>query len=182
FDRFNLYKRITITLPSIREVSDLKLRNVVRASPPIDAVPGTRNNGERAYQDFALICTGEANPVTDGTALEGLRVAQVRVLFDFPVFYPAQSATSKPLEYIEWFTLFSCPEAGSDLHVLRRSTRQQRPYAEIIDLDRIACNCFLTPRSGAGATDRRWTSEAVTELCPSFYFNPYLNTHTFCTV
>ncbi|KAJ7674410.1 hypothetical protein B0H17DRAFT_1207991 [Mycena rosella] len=116
FDRFNLYKRITITLPSIREVSDLKLRNVVRASPPVDAVPGTRNNGERAYQDFALICMGEANPVTDGTALEGLRVAQVRVLFDFPVFYPAQSATSKPLAYIEWFTPFSRPEADSDLH------------------------------------------------------------------
>ncbi|KAJ6612488.1 hypothetical protein B0H10DRAFT_2223102 [Mycena sp. CBHHK59/15] len=38
FDRFDLFKRITITLPSIRQVSDAKLRNVVRASPPIVAV------------------------------------------------------------------------------------------------------------------------------------------------
>ncbi|KAJ7105367.1 hypothetical protein C8R44DRAFT_943376 [Mycena epipterygia] len=180
FDRFDLYKRITITLPSIREVSDLKRRNVVRASPPVAAVPGTRNHGERAYQDFALVRTGERNAVTDGTALEGLRVAQVRVLFKFPTYYPAPFNTAKPLAYIEWFTPFSRPEAASNLFVVRRSTRQQRPYAELVDLDRIARNCFLVPRSGVGGTDRRWTSEAVTELCPAFYFNPHLDIHTFC--
>ncbi|KAJ7483021.1 hypothetical protein B0H11DRAFT_1669944, partial [Mycena galericulata] len=96
-------------------------------------------------QDFALVRTGEANAVTSGTALEGLRVAQVRVLFKFPAYYPAPFNTSKPLAYIEWFTPFSRPEAGSDLFVVRRSTRQHRPYAEIIDLDRIARNCFLVP-------------------------------------
>ncbi|KAJ7477594.1 hypothetical protein FB451DRAFT_1032957 [Mycena latifolia] len=182
FDRFDLYKRITITLPSIPQVSDLKRRNVVRASPPVAAVPNTRQHGERAYQDFALVRTGEANAVTDGTALEGLRVAQVRVLFKFPSYYPAPFNTAEPLAYVEWFTPFSRPEANSDLFVVRRSTRQQRPYAELIELDRIARNCFLVPRSGAGTTDRKWTSEAVTELCPSFYFNPHLDAHTFCMV
>ncbi|KAJ7865461.1 hypothetical protein B0H14DRAFT_2282136, partial [Mycena olivaceomarginata] len=60
-------------------------------------------------QDFALVRTGEPNAVTDDTALEGLRVAQVR---------------AAPLAYVEWFTPFSCREAGSDLFVVRRSTRQ----------------------------------------------------------
>jgi hypothetical protein len=180
FDRFALFKRITITLPSIPQVSNLKLRNVVRASPPVAAVPGTRNHGERAYQDFALIRTGEPNPVTDGTALEGLRVAQVRVLFSFPSYYPAPFDTAKPLAYIEWFTPFSRLEPGSDFYVVRHSTRQRRPYAEIVELDRIARNCFLSPRSGAGKTDRRWTTEAVADLCPVFYFNPHLDLHTFC--
>ncbi|KAJ7429835.1 hypothetical protein B0H11DRAFT_1894852 [Mycena galericulata] len=180
FDRFDLFKRITITLPSIPQVSDLKRRNIVRASPPVAAVAGTRNHGERAYQDFALVRTGEANAVTIGTALEGLRVAQVRVLFKFPAYYPAPFNTSKPLAYIEWFTPFSRPEAGSDLFVVRRSTRQHRPYAELIDLDRIARNCFLVPRSEAGTTDRRWTTEAVTDLCQAFYFNPHLDSHIFC--
>ncbi|KAJ7443567.1 hypothetical protein FB451DRAFT_1437382 [Mycena latifolia] len=100
FDRFDLFKRITFTLPSIRQT------------------------GEPAYQDFALVRTGEPNSTTDDTALEGLRVAQVRVLFKFPTYYPAPFNTAKPLAYVEWFTPFSRPEAGSNLFVLRRSTRQ----------------------------------------------------------
>jgi hypothetical protein len=104
----------------------------------------------------------------------------VRVLFSFPPYYPAPFNTAKPLAYIEWFTPFSRPEQGSDSYVVRRSTRQHRPYAEIVELDRIARNCFLSPRSGAGKTDRRWTTEAVADLCPAFYFNPHLDLHTFC--
>ncbi|KAJ7895780.1 hypothetical protein B0H13DRAFT_2234541 [Mycena leptocephala] len=170
FDRFDLFKRITVTLPSILQVSDLKLKNVVRATPPVAAIPGTRKHGERGYQDFALVRTGEPNAVTDGTALEGLRVAQVRVLFSFPDYYPLPFNEAAPLAYVEWFTPFSRREAGSDLFVVRRSTRQHQPYGELIDLDRIARNCFLVPRSGSGTTDRRWTTEAVTELCPRILF------------
>ncbi|KAJ6538155.1 hypothetical protein B0H10DRAFT_2141767 [Mycena sp. CBHHK59/15] len=47
YDRFDLFKRITLTLPSIRQVSDAKLKNVVRASPPVAAVEGTRKTAER---------------------------------------------------------------------------------------------------------------------------------------
>ncbi|KAJ6617198.1 hypothetical protein B0H10DRAFT_1686481, partial [Mycena sp. CBHHK59/15] len=94
---------------------------------------------------FTLIRTGERNAVTDGTALECLRVAQVRVLFTFPPYYPAPFNMAKPLAYIEWFTLFLPPEAGSNLHVVRRSTRRHLPYGEIVELDQIARNCFLVP-------------------------------------
>ncbi|KAJ6578570.1 hypothetical protein B0H19DRAFT_896455, partial [Mycena capillaripes] len=82
-------------------------------------------------QDFALIRTGEVNAVTDGTALEA--------------YYPALFNTAKPLAYTEWFTPFTCPEPESNLYVLWRSTRRHLPYAEIVDLDRIARNCFLVP-------------------------------------
>ncbi|KAJ6580316.1 hypothetical protein B0H10DRAFT_2341498 [Mycena sp. CBHHK59/15] len=121
FDRFDLFKRIMITLPSIQEVSDLKLKNIIRASPPVAAIP-TRNHSECSYQDFALIRTSERNPVTDGTALEGLRIAQARVLFKFPTYYPSPFNTAKPLAYVEWFTPFSRPEVNSDLFVVRRSS------------------------------------------------------------
>ncbi|KAJ7190477.1 hypothetical protein C8J57DRAFT_1016998, partial [Mycena rebaudengoi] len=50
-----------------------------------------------------------------------------------------------PVAYVEWCTPFSRCEANSDLHVLRRSTRRGAPYAEIISVDRIVRNCFLTP-------------------------------------
>ncbi|KAF8207692.1 hypothetical protein K438DRAFT_1755126 [Mycena galopus ATCC 62051] len=129
FDRFALFKHITITLPSIAQVSDLKPRNVVRASPPVAAVPGTRNHGERAYQDFALIRTGERNAATDGTALEGLRVAQVRVLFTFPPCYPSPFNVAKPLAYVEWFTPFSRPEANSGLYLKSSNWIESRRIA-----------------------------------------------------
>ncbi|KAJ6545342.1 hypothetical protein B0H19DRAFT_955423 [Mycena capillaripes] len=182
FDRFDLFKRITIALPIIPEVSPLKIKNVVRASPPVAAVPNTRTAAEPRLQDFALVRTGEANSVTDGTALAGLRVAQVRVLFTMPPYFPAPFNTAGPFAYVEWFTPFSRPEPNSNFYVLRRSTRRHQPYGEIIDVDRIARNCFLVPRSERGLTDTRWTTENAKELCSAFYFNPYLDTHTFCMV
>lgn len=70
FDGFDLYKQLVVTLPGIPEVSDNKLRNVIRASPPSQKVG--RKPAEPAQLDFALIRTGEANVYTDGTALEGV--------------------------------------------------------------------------------------------------------------
>ncbi|KAJ7882418.1 hypothetical protein B0H14DRAFT_3082501 [Mycena olivaceomarginata] len=179
FDRFDLFKRITITLPIIPEASPLKIKNVVRASPPVAAIPGTRTPAEPRLQDFPLVRTGEVNSVTEGTALAGLRVAQVRVLFTMPSYFPAPFNTAGPLAYVEWFTPFSRPEPNSNFYVLRRSTRRQRPYGEIIDVDRITRNCFLVPRSERGPTDTRWTTENAKELCSAFYLNPHLDTHTF---
>ncbi|KAI0342948.1 hypothetical protein BDW22DRAFT_1318377, partial [Trametopsis cervina] len=39
FDRFDLYKKLVVQLPSIPEVSDKKLKNVIRATPPVAAGP-----------------------------------------------------------------------------------------------------------------------------------------------
>ncbi|KAJ7158446.1 hypothetical protein C8R46DRAFT_1164909 [Mycena filopes] len=182
FDRFDLFKRVTISLPAIPEVNStpLKLKNVVRASPPVVAALGTRMHPEPRLQDFALIRTGEVNSSTAGTALAGLRVAQVRVLFTMPSYFPPPFNTAGPLAYVEWFTPFSRPDRRTTFHVLRRSTRRHKPYGEIIDVDRIARNCFLVPRSEHGLTDARWTTENAKELCSSFYFNPHLDIHTFC--
>ncbi|KAJ7444188.1 hypothetical protein FB451DRAFT_1413303 [Mycena latifolia] len=94
---------------------------------------------EPASQDFALIKTGEANPFTDGTALQGLRIAQVRVIFQLPGHYPVKS--SQPLAYIEWFTPLRTPNDLDGYHHVSRSTRKvsgkDGPYAEIITIDRI---------------------------------------------
>ncbi|KAJ7681812.1 hypothetical protein B0H14DRAFT_925720, partial [Mycena olivaceomarginata] len=115
FDRFDLFKRITVTLPIIPEASPLKIKNIVHASPPVSAVPGSRALAEPRLQDFALVRTGEVNSLTEGTALA-----------DY-----ASRSTAGPLAYVEWFTPFSRPEGNSNLYVLRRSTRRQQPYGEI---------------------------------------------------
>ncbi|KAF8194910.1 hypothetical protein K438DRAFT_1968863 [Mycena galopus ATCC 62051] len=115
FDRFDLFKRITITLPIIPEASPLKTKNVV-ASPPVVAVPNSRTPAEPRLQDFALVRTGEVNSLTEGTALAGLRVAQARVLFTMPTYYyHAPFNTAGPLAYVEWFPPFSRPDKQRSL-------------------------------------------------------------------
>lgn len=73
FDRFNLFKRLTFTLPAIPEASANNRQNVVRATPPVPA-RGARSPAQPAHLDFALIRTGEENPKTDGTALQGTHI------------------------------------------------------------------------------------------------------------
>ncbi|KAJ7815457.1 Zn-finger domain-containing protein [Mycena leptocephala] len=134
FDRFNLYKRLTLTLPAIPEASNNKRQNVVRATPPVPA-RGVRSAAQPAHLDFALVRTGEENNKTDGTALHGLRVAHVKVLFQLPAVYGLH--TAQPLAYVEWYTPFGVPDPVTGLFTIRRSTRNNHVYGEIVGVDRI---------------------------------------------
>ncbi|KAJ7749142.1 hypothetical protein B0H16DRAFT_1847253 [Mycena metata] len=176
FDRFNLYKRLTFTLPAIPEASATSRRNVVRVSPPVPA-RGVRSPAQPAHLDFALVRTGEVNDRTAGTALEGLRVAHVKVLFQLPNVYRLH--TTHPLAYVEWYTPFGVADPVSGLHTIRRSTRNNHVYGEIIGVDRIVRNCHLLPKFGRNK-DPSWTTENVVERCPAFFPSPYSDTHSFC--
>ncbi|KAK0421534.1 hypothetical protein EV421DRAFT_2069709 [Armillaria borealis] len=177
FDTFNLYRRLSVVLPAIAEAGAKArdLRNVVRAAPPVPA--RGRRLAEPAHLDFALVKTGERNDRTKGTALEGLRVAHVRVLFSLPQLFGVK--TNKPLAYVEWFTPFGTPDSQTGLYSLNRSTRYHHVYAEIIEADRIVRNCHLQPKFGR-RKDSRWTCENVPDLCSTFYFNTYRDLHLFC--
>ncbi|GBE78714.1 hypothetical protein SCP_0116050 [Sparassis crispa] len=175
FDSFNLYARLSVTLPQIPAANPSHCKNVVRASPPVPAQG--RRTAQHARLDFALVRTGEFNPVTAGTPLEGLRVAHIRVLFALPEHYPVLA--QHPLAYIEWFTPLRRMDPDSELFVVSPSTRMHQPYGEIISIDRIVRNCHLVPNFGR-EMDSRWTTQNVTELCTSFYLNPYIDTHMFC--
>ncbi|SJK96779.1 uncharacterized protein ARMOST_00025 [Armillaria ostoyae] len=158
FDMFNLYRRLTVELPPIPEVSRKKYTNP-------------------AQLDFALVRTGEHNNCTQGTPLEGLRAAHVRVLFALPELFGVPA--KMPLAYIDWFTPFATPDAVTGMHTLSRSTRMGRVYGEVIEVDRIVRNCHLKPRYGR-VKDPAWTMEMVKDLCSKFYFNPYVDYHMFC--
>jgi hypothetical protein len=69
FDKFDLFRRLTIVLPKIPQASLTNLKNTVRASPPLKA--SGRRPAEPAHLDFALVRTGESNEKTKGTSLEG---------------------------------------------------------------------------------------------------------------
>lgn len=109
--------------------------------------------------------------------MTGLRVAHVRAIFTLPEHYPVR--TEHPLAYIEWFTPFHRVDTSTGLYVLSRSTRMHHPYGELVPVDRIVRNCHLIPKFGR-EMDLRWTSANVTDVCKSFYFNAYLDMHTFC--
>ncbi|KAE9386962.1 hypothetical protein BT96DRAFT_1026018 [Gymnopus androsaceus JB14] len=177
FDLFNLYKRLILTLPEIPEAKPTTLKNIVRASPPVPSI--ARRPEEPAHLDFALVRTGEHNRRTEGTSLEGIRVAHVRVLFTLPRIYGLSIET--PLAYVEWFTPFSTCHSSSGLYSLSRSTRMRHVYGEIVDAGRIIRNCYLSPNFGR-VKNPSWTSINVVDDCKMFFFDPYVDLHLFGAV
>lgn len=107
----------------------------------------------------------------------GLRVAHVKVLFKLPGIYGLH--TAHPLAYVEWYTPFGVPDPVTGLFTIRRSTRNNHVYGEIIGVDRIVRNCHLLPKYGR-KKDTTWTTVNVVERCPAFFPNPYSDTHSFC--
>ncbi|KAK6988497.1 hypothetical protein R3P38DRAFT_3332030 [Favolaschia claudopus] len=123
---------------------------------------------EPAYHDFALVKSAESNAFTVGSALQGLRVAQVRVIFQLPAHYPVKS--SQPLAYIEWFTPFRIPNPVDGYYHVNRSMRkisnEDGPYAEVITVDRIVRNAMLVPH--AWGQDKKYR------------VNSHIDGHLFC--
>ncbi|KAJ7508692.1 hypothetical protein B0H11DRAFT_1704018 [Mycena galericulata] len=165
FDMFGTWKQISFRLPRIPEVGERHSTNLVRATAPAPAShTGRYKAAVPAHLDFALVRTGEQNMSTAGTALDGLRVAQVKVIFQLPSHYPVKSAV--PLAYIEWFTPLRTPNSLDGYYHLTRSTRSHRPYAEIITADRIVRSAMLIPQ--------KWGEDRA------FLLNSHSDGHAFC--
>ncbi|KAJ7687502.1 hypothetical protein B0H17DRAFT_1136229 [Mycena rosella] len=169
FDIFPTWKRLKFTLPDIPEVGDRHSANLVRATAPVVPPGGSRYKEiEPAYHDVALVKTAEANSFTDRTALHGLRIAQVRAIFQLPGHYPVKSR--QPLAYVEWFTPLRAPTNLNGYHHVSRSTRRiagkDGPYAEIITVDRIVRNAMLIPH--------KWGEDS------KFRVNSHIDGHLFC--
>ncbi|KAJ7017848.1 hypothetical protein C8F04DRAFT_978411 [Mycena alexandri] len=163
FDTFGTWKRVSFKLPQIPEIGKRHSTNLVRATAPAPASFAQRRAAEPAHLDCALIRTGESNSFTAGTALAGLRVAQVKVIFQVPSHYPGKPG---PLAYIEWFTPLRRPDDTDGYYHLSRSSRQHGPYAEIIPVDRIVRSAMLIPQ--------KWGEDK------SFLLNSHSDGHAFC--
>ncbi|EDR03415.1 uncharacterized protein LACBIDRAFT_331514 [Laccaria bicolor S238N-H82] len=113
FDGFDLYKHITVCLPNIPQ-ANANTHDHTPAEPPC--------------LDFALIRTGEQNNKTNATALRGLRVAHVHVLFKLPEVYHLN--TIHPLAYVEWYTPFGTLDAEMDMFVVKPSMQSHHVHGE----------------------------------------------------
>ncbi|KAF8883572.1 hypothetical protein BD779DRAFT_1612257 [Infundibulicybe gibba] len=175
-DRFNLYKSMTITLPPNPYLCQQARTNRVRAIPAI-APHGRNLEGSTAVFDTVLAIEDGAE-YKSRHGLSGLRVAQVRAIFDLPQqfisAYPCQ-----PLIYVEWFTPLGIPDAQTGMHLISRSTCFHRRNSAIITIDRIVRVCHLMGKCSGTIIGKGWTTSNVLEKAEQFYFNHYLHVDTF---
>ncbi|KAF8879798.1 hypothetical protein BD779DRAFT_1446684, partial [Infundibulicybe gibba] len=175
FDHFNLYKSITIIPPTNPYLSPQIRKNRIRATPAV--APHGRHPGSAAAFDTALVVEDPAKYQSHG-GLSGLRVAQVRAIFNLPPqfigAYPCQ-----PLVYIEWFTPLGDPDIQTGMHIITRSTHFHRRNSAIITVDRIVRGCHLIGKCSGTITAKGWTTDNVLEKAQHFFFNHYLHVDTF---
>ena len=106
----------------------------------------------------------------------GLRIAQVRVIFNLPAQF---GSFHHPLAYVEWFTPLGTVDATTGLHSVTRSTRRAQRNSEIVSVERIVRGCHLMARCGQNILSS-WTTDNVLEQNSiHFLVNPYVNVDTF---
>ena len=110
--------------------------------------------------------------------LLGLRVAQVRLIFDLP---PHFGPFLHPLAYIEWFTPFGRLDASTGLYSITRSTRNTRRNSAIVSVNSILRGCHLMARYPQEVPSTcQWTTDNILEQgCIQYLFNPYISVDTF---
>lgn len=86
-----------------------------------------------------------------------------------------------PLAYVEWFTRLRDPDPTTGMYHITRSTRNHRPNAEVVSIDRITRGCHLIPKAGS-LIDRRWTKDNCLELGKYFMVSRYISLDTFSAV
>ncbi|KIJ59548.1 hypothetical protein HYDPIDRAFT_177794 [Hydnomerulius pinastri MD-312] len=142
-DRFDVFKQLVISVPAIPEVGEMLRRWRIRATPAVKVPASSRRPGAPAHFDMALVLeTPEERK--DGT-LNGLRVAQVRVIFTLPRQF---GRYSRSLAYVEWFTPLKGLDPVVGMHQLSRSTRQRRRNSAIVHIDELIRPCHLIPKMG----------------------------------
>ncbi|KAH9009338.1 hypothetical protein EDB84DRAFT_1280521, partial [Lactarius hengduanensis] len=111
---------------------------------------------------------------------KGLRIAQVRVVFQLPnkvlpqLFPSTDVAPPTHLAYVEWFsTIPTTPDSNSRLYRVSRLTRNGRRLASVIPVDDIYSSVHLLPRFGQLEDSPGCNTFSVLELCHSFYINPF---------
>ncbi|EPQ50020.1 hypothetical protein GLOTRDRAFT_51190, partial [Gloeophyllum trabeum ATCC 11539] len=184
FDKFDLYQQLILHHPPVPVVTDsAKLRRRIRTTPAKLGKRGGPSTPGHADTVFVRVdgAASRENEHVRGMALQGLQVAQVRLLFKLPEVFRAKHRDNHQttlLAYVEWFMPFSSIDATSKMHTISRSRRGGHRNAEVIAMDRIVGSCHLIPKFGTNV-DRHWTSENVLDKCKSFWVNPYIDVATF---
>ncbi|KDR74234.1 hypothetical protein GALMADRAFT_70686, partial [Galerina marginata CBS 339.88] len=176
-DRFDLYKRVTIVQRPVEAAGSQPFVSRIRATPAVPA--HGRSKAVAEHFDTVLVQTDDTdNQHTKGTYLEGLRIAQIRVIFSLP-HHLRTPGLPVNLAYIEWFQPFRAPHADSGMYLVTRATRNHAPASDIISLDKIVSPCYLIPRFGTKYHPAHWDNTTILEECKSFFLDKYIHIRTF---
>ncbi|KAI1785623.1 hypothetical protein LXA43DRAFT_1114924, partial [Ganoderma leucocontextum] len=130
------------------------------------------------------------NTSADGNlqhGLDGMRIAQVRVVFTIPDRYldklfPGMAPADRPprhLAYVEWFTKFNAtPDRDSKLHKVTWAKQNGARIASVIPVSALQRSVHLIPKWG-GPVPSHWTSENILDECKTFYMNSFKDSHTY---
>ncbi|KZP20961.1 hypothetical protein FIBSPDRAFT_1021562 [Athelia psychrophila] len=166
----------TFPLPALPAVSEHPVKDTIRADK---IQPSNSNSGKKevpAHFDTVLAAP-TAVPSRDGfdDSLEGLGVAQVRLIFRLPT---SLGTFDHPLAYVEWFTPLRVFDADLGMYQVSPSTRMQSRRASVIPITQIHRSCHLLPQF-KDAIDLSWDTNNVLKECKTFYVSPYLRHHDF---
>lgn len=177
FQSLPVYHKIKFWNPDPFERSDQEgTRDAVHVRP---IRQDSRGRNVPARFDTVLVNVGSG---IEG--VQGLRIAQVRVVFSVPPRAVASLFRIPPpqhLAYVEWFTPFAAvPDHDSGMYKVQRSLRNGERQVSIVPVSQIVRSVHLLPRFGP-VVPRDWTSSTVLDRAPAFFVNPFLDRHTYVT-
>ncbi|KAJ3963605.1 hypothetical protein EV361DRAFT_986154, partial [Lentinula raphanica] len=130
------------------------------------------------------------NELAQSTAVQGCRVARLRVIFRLPHSIDRDdfevNTTSKwpqePLGYVTWYTRFKpAPDQATGMYRVEPAMASNgMPLGAIIPLSNIRQSCMLVP--GKTSWDASWNSENVLDECSSFFVNNLHTKYTYQTI
>ncbi|KAJ7204113.1 hypothetical protein GGX14DRAFT_698863 [Mycena pura] len=174
---FAVYKRFSLTLPQVPEVSSRAVSDKVRATASEHAKITYKGATPAKPPQFDTVlirverAAGEDSRVPNGD----VRAARVRVIFRLPAKY---GNFSQPLAYVDWYRPLNQFVEDLGMYQLTLATRNHQPHSTIIPVGSIISSCHLIPIFGH-AVNLTWTSALVLDQCKNFYLNPYLRHHDF---
>ncbi|KAI0688819.1 hypothetical protein C8Q76DRAFT_772033 [Earliella scabrosa] len=160
--RFAVYKRYSVFLPALCQVSPIPIKDTIRAVPSQPARP--LHPATAAHFDTVL-ARNDLENYDENDPLHGLCVARVRAIFRIPNAYGLHF--KHPVAYVEWFTPFRQPDPKTGMFKVSHLTRNHRHRALVILLTQIIRSCHLLPIWGKHA-DPTWTLKNVLDRCTAF--------------
>ncbi|KAJ7052173.1 hypothetical protein C8F01DRAFT_998440 [Mycena amicta] len=165
---FPVYKRVTISIPPVIQVSRLPISDPIRATRAIPA-RGLKKESP-AHFDTILARKNTPASIPKRLSLEGLFPGRIRAIFALPIEY---GRFETPLAYIEWYKPLTTRDDTLGMFKISAATQNNRRRASIIPVTLINRSCHLIPRFPR-QIDRTLTSDNVLDRAKNFYLNPYL--------
>ncbi|KAJ7061779.1 hypothetical protein C8F01DRAFT_1286849 [Mycena amicta] len=165
---FPIYKRVTVVIPPVVQVSKLPIHDPIRATCAVPSV-GRKKAVPPRFDTILARKQKPPGPVKR-LSLDGLFAGRIRAIFALPIEYGRYET---PLAYIEWFTPLTRRDDVLGMFKVSAASHNQHRRASIIPVTLINRSCHLIPQLARKITSDL-TSETVLDRAKAFYLNPYL--------